>query len=54
MFDESNNGVYNIGKNMAFYYAIFMTIMQLFFNGGYIGLAYFSTESVRDGELTPG
>ena len=54
MFDESNNGVYNIGKNMAYYYAFFMFLMQLFFNGGYIGLAWFSSKSVEDGELTPG
>ena len=54
MFDESNNGVYNIGKNMAYYYAFFMFLMQLFFNGGYIGLSWFSAKSVEDGDLTPG
>lgn len=54
MFVESNDGVFNIGKNMAKYYATMMMLMQFFFNGGYIGVAYFSAQSVKDGELTPG
>lgn len=39
---------------MALYYAIMMTSMQFFFNGGYIGIAYFSANSVKDGDLTAG
>ena len=31
---------------MALYYAIMMMSMQFFFNGGYIGIAYFSSFSV--------
>ena len=54
MFEESNNGVYNIGKNMAIYYASTMFLFQLFFNGGYIGIAYFCAESVQAKELTSG
>jgi len=54
MFEVSNNGVYNIGVNMAKYYASMMFLFQLVFNGGYIGIAYFCAESVREGELTSG
>ena len=54
LFEESNDGVYNIGVNMAKYYAVMMLCFQLFFNGGYIGIAYFSAKSVESGELTSG
>jgi len=54
MFEESNNGVFNIGKNMAKYYAVMMGMFQIFFNGGYIGIAYFSAMSVKDKEMTSG
>ena len=54
LFDESNNGVYNIGVNMAKYYATMMCLMQFIFNGGYIGVAYFSAQTVKDGHLSAG
>lgn len=45
-FSESNEGVYNIGKNMAKYYATMMFFFQYFFNGAFIGVAFFAAKSV--------
>ena len=53
-FNESNEGVYNIGKNMAKYYATMMFFFQWFFNGAFVGIAFFSSKSVKNGELSPG
>lgn len=45
-FNKSNNGVFNIGKNMAYYYAFMMLCFQFFFNGAFVGVAYISSKEV--------
>ena len=54
VFNVSNNGVFNVGKNMACYYATFMCLLQLVNGGFFVGIGYFSADSVKNGELTPG
>ena len=53
-FNNSNEGVYNIGKNMAYYYAFLMASFILMNQGSFLGVAYFASEEVKNGELTPG
>lgn len=53
-FNVANDGVFNIGKNMAYYYAIMMLSMQFFFNSAFVGTAWISSKSVKNGDLTPG
>jgi len=54
MFVLNNDGAFNIGKNMAYYYAFMMLFFQGFFNGGFIGVAYFATQQVKNGNLSIG
>jgi len=42
-FETNNTGVFNIGRNMAIYYAVMMLFFQGFFNGGFIGIAWFAS-----------
>ena len=53
-FNDSNIGIFNIGKNMAIYYASMMCCFQIFFNGAFLGVSWFSTDAVKSGELTQG
>ena len=53
-FNQSSEGVFNIGVNMAKYYACMMLMFQFFFNFAFIGTAFIASKSVRDGELTTG
>ena len=53
-FNKHNMGALNIGKNMAYYYAVMMVCMQIFFNGGYIGIAWFAVQEVKSGEMSLG
>ena len=53
-FNTANKGVYNIGKNMAYYYAVMMAFNIFFIQGGMVGTAYFSGKAVERDELTPG
>ena len=39
---------------MAYYYASMMFFFQWFFNGAFVGIAFFSSKSVQNGELSPG
>lgn len=39
---------------MAIYYAVMMLFFQGFFNGGFVGIAYFASEEVRSDDLTVG
>ena len=53
-FNTCTNGVFNIGKNMAYYYAIMMIVFNFFVYGGFIAVSYFSTNEVENGDLTAG
>ena len=53
-FNEANNGVYNIGKNMAYYYAVMMCLFLFFNQVGFVGMSWYSTKPVKDGDMKPG
>ena len=53
-FNKSNEGAFNIGKNMAFYYATMFCLLTIFNGCFFIGVAYFSSQQVKDGKLTQG
>lgn len=53
-FNTSNQGVFNIGRNMALYYATMMFCFQTLNFGAFIGTAYITSQSVKDGNLTSG